>query len=133
MIIAVTGTNGAGKGTIVSHLLNRGFTHFSAREFITKEVLSRELPLNRDNTNSVANDLRKTHHPAYIIEKLYEEAVLRGGDSVIESIRAVGEEEFLKSKGILIWAVDADRKVRYERNILRGTDLDKITFEKFRE
>ncbi len=56
-----------------------------------------------------------------------------GGSAIIESIRAIGEAEFLKSKGVSIWAVDADRKVRYERNVLRGTDLDKISFEKFCE
>jgi dephospho-CoA kinase len=134
MIIGVTGTNGAGKGTVVEYLVkNKEFAHFSARGFITEEVVRRGLPVNRDNTNLVANNLRKTHHPAYIIEKLYKQAGTKGGDVVIESIRTVGEAEFLKSNGALIWAVDADRKVRYERIVLRSTELDKISFKKFCE
>lgn len=134
MIIGITGTNGAGKGTAVEYLVkDKGFAHFSARSFITEEILKRGLEVNRDNTNLVANDLRKIHHPAYVAEQLLERASTKGGDAVIESIRNMGEAEFLKSKGALIWAVDADRKVRYERSILRGTELDQISFEKFCE
>ena len=134
MIIGVTGTNGAGKGTVVDYLVkNKGFAHFSARGFITEEILRRGLEVNRDNTNLVANDLRKIYHPAYIAEQLFEQASAKGDNAIIESIRTVGEAEFLKSKSALIWAVDADRKVRYERSVLRGSDLDKISFEKFCE
>jgi len=134
MIIGITGTNGAGKGTVVEYLVkSRGFAHFSGRDFITEEIKRRGLEVNRDNTNLVANDLRKTHHPAYIAEELYERVLATGGNVIIESIRATGEAEFLKSKGALIWAVDADRKVRYERSVLRGSELDKISFEKFCE
>lgn len=134
MIIGLTGTNGAGKGTVVEYLVKqKGFTHYSGRAFITEEIKRRDLPVNRDNTNLVANDLRKTHGPAYIAEQQFARAERAGGDAVIESIRAIGEAEFLKSKGARIWGVDADRKVRYERSVLRGTDLDKISFEKFCE
>lgn len=134
MIIGITGTNGAGKGTVVEYLVEeKGFNHFSARGFISEEILRRGLEINRDNTNLVANDLRKTHGPAYIAEELYKQASSKGDDAVIESIRAIGEAELLKSRSALIWAVDADRKVRYERSVLRKTELDKISFEKFCE
>lgn len=133
IVVGITGTNGAGKGTVVETLVEKGFTHFSARGFIIEEIKKRGLPVNRDNTNFVANDLRKNNHPAIVIEKLYEQAVANNINAVIESVRTIGEAEFLKSKGALIWAVDADRKTRYERVVLRGTDLDKIPFEKFCE
>lgn len=133
MIIGITGTNGAGKGTIVEYLIRKEFTHFSVRDFIIEEIVRRGMPVNRDSTNVVANDLRKTRHPAYLVEQLLARAQAQKGNAIIESVRAIGEAEFLKSKGALIWAVDADRRVRYERSVLRGTALDKISFERFRE
>ena len=134
MIIGITGTNGAGKGTVVDYLVKqKGFTHYSGRAFITEEILKRGLPVNRDNTNLVVNDLRKTYGAGYIAEQQLARAQAKGGDAVIESIRAIGEAEFLKSQGAKIWGVDADRRERYERSVMRGTDLDKISFEKFCE
>lgn len=134
MIIGITGTNGAGKGTVVEYLIKqKGFTHYSARDFISTEVQKRGLPLHRDNTRLVANDLRKTHGATYIIESLYNHAVAEHVDAVIESVREIAGAQFLKSHGALLWAVDADRKIRYERSVLRGTELDKISFDKFCE
>lgn len=133
MIIGITGTNGAGKGTVVEFLKQQGFRHYSARDFIVEEVTRRGLPVNRDNTRLTANDLRREHGPGYVLIELYKRAVEGGGNAVLESMRTVGEAEALKEKGVIIWAVDADRKARYERSVLRGTDLDKISFEKFCE
>lgn len=132
MIIGVTGTNGAGKGTVVECLVEQfGFKHFSAREFILEEVKRRNLPLNRDSTTLVGNELRTEHGPSYIIEQLFARALEEGGDVVIESVRAIGEAEFLQSHGALLWAVDADRRMRYERITKRGSETDHVSFEKF--
>jgi dephospho-CoA kinase len=81
----------------------------------------------------VANDLRKTHSPSYVIESLYERARQAGKDAVIESIRTIGEADYLKSHGALLLAVDADRQVRYERIVLRGSATDRVSFEQFCE
>ena len=44
MIIGITGTLGAGKGTIASYLVKeKGFKHFSVREFLNKELQKRKL------------------------------------------------------------------------------------------
>lgn len=132
MIIGITGTNGAGKGTVVDYLVkNKSFVHGSARDLIREELARRSLELNRDNTRAVANDLRIKFGPGYLIEELFRRAQGRTGNTVIESLRVVGEAEFLKSKGALIWAVDADRKARYGRVVLRGSETDKISFEQF--
>ena len=134
MIIGITGTNGAGKGTVVDYLVKqKGFTHYSARNFIVEEVERRGMPVNRDSTNIVGNDLRATNGPGYIIEQLFAQAKGAGGSGVIESLRAVGEAEFLKAQGALLWAVDADRGARYERSIKRGSGTDHVTFEQFCE
>ena len=46
--IGITGTLGAGKGTIVDYLIqHRGFVHFSVRAFITEEINRRGREVNR--------------------------------------------------------------------------------------
>ena len=130
MIIGVTGTIGAGKGTLVDYLVERhGFTHYSVREFLIEEIEKRGMVPDRSAMRSVANELRAERGPAYIIESLYARALENGGDALIESIRAIGEAEFLKEKGAKILAVDADRKIRYERIQQRGASTDLVDFD----
>jgi dephospho-CoA kinase len=132
MIIGITGTNGAGKGTVVEYLVQKkGFSHFSARDFLVEEIRKRGMPENRSSTREVGGDLRKKFGPSYIAEQLYTQALEKGGDAILESIRTIGETEFLKSKGAFIGAVDADRKIRYERVEKRGSITDHLSFEDF--
>jgi len=99
IIIGITGTLGAGKGTIVEYLTkSRGFAHFSVRGFLLDEIRKRGLPENRDSMVVVANDLRKINSPSYITDQLFLQATNKGKDAVIESIRTPGEVESLKSK-----------------------------------
>ena len=134
MIIGITGTLGAGKGTIVEQLKKRGFKHFSARDFITKEIIKRGLPVNRDSMVLVANDLRSKHSPSYVAEQLFKLAEIEGGNCVIESLRTPAEIECLKSKGkFVLFAIDADAKLRYERVVARKSETDKISFDVFKE
>ncbi len=132
MIIGITGTNGAGKGTVVDYLVHtKGCNHFSARAFITEEIKRQGLPIDRPHMRQVANELRQMHGPAYVIEQLLHQAQATAGTSVIESIRTIGEAELLLSHGAQLWAVDADRKVRYERILTRMSETDHVTFEQF--
>lgn len=129
MIIGITGTNGAGKGAVVDYLVQKeGFKHYSARDFITEEIKRRELPVDRSSMREVANDLRLTHGPAYVIESLFKRAEDDGADAIIESVRAVGEAQFLKAHGALLIAVDAERASRYDRAVRRGSATDKVDF-----
>ena len=60
IIIGITGTIGAGKGTIVEYLTDKkGFTHYSVRSFLIDEIKKRGFEVNRDSMVLVANDLRK--------------------------------------------------------------------------
>jgi dephospho-CoA kinase len=131
-IIGVTGTLGAGKGTVVDYLAAKGFAHYSARDFIIREIERRGLPVNRDTMTVVANDLRATHSPSYIAETLCDEARSAGKNAVVESLRTEGEIAALRAKGhFLLIAIDADPKIRYERIVARGSETDNISFEKF--
>jgi dephospho-CoA kinase len=133
LIIGITGTLGAGKGTIVDYLTKtKGFKHFSVRQYLTEEIKKRNLPVNRDSMTEVANDLRKNHHPAYIIEQLYYKAVKEGHNAIIESIRTPGEVDFLRKKGnFYLFAVDAKPEIRYQRIKLRSSETDNVDFDTF--
>ncbi|MBX4192293.1 AAA family ATPase [Candidatus Parcubacteria bacterium] len=132
MIIGITGTLGAGKGTVADYLVAKhGFKHYSARDVWNEEIVKRGLPINRDNMVLIANDLRAKHGPDYFARTAIEKAKAAGVDAVIESIRAVGEAQTIQQNGGLVWAVDADVKTRYERIVVRQSESDKVTFDKF--
>lgn len=131
--IGITGTLGAGKGTIVDYLVqNKGFVHYSVRSFITEEIKRRNMPVNRDSMTEVGNDLRAQHSPSYIVEQLYAQAQASGCNCIIESVRTPGEIAALRGKSnFYLFAVDADPKVRYERAVLRGSETDHVSYETF--
>lgn len=133
IIIGITGTIGAGKGTVVDYLVShKNFAHYSARAFITEEVLLRGLPVNRDTVTATAKDMREKTGPCTVAEALYKKAYANGQNAIIESLRNTGEVSFLKGQAnFFLLGVDADRKVRYERIVKRNSDLDHVTYEKF--
>jgi len=133
LIIGITGTLGAGKGTIVDYLINqKRFKHFSVRSFLIEEIEKRGLIVNRDSMTKIANELRAQNSPSYIVDCLFLKAVSTGENCIIESIRTPGEIDSLKKKGrFILFAVDADPVVRYDRVVLRNSETDKISYETF--
>jgi len=135
LIIGITGTLGAGKGTVVEYLAGKkGFDHYSVRSFLLKEINRRGLPENRDSMVTVANDLRSQHGSSYVTDQLYYEAVGIGKNCIIESIRTPGEIDSLRKKGdFFLLAVDADPEIRYQRITERQSETDHISYETFIE
>src|SRR3989344_3951257 len=92
MIIGVTGTNGAGKGTVVDYLVSKkGFKHYSAREFIVEEVIKRtkadggNVVIESIRTIGEAEVLRKEGGFIFAVDAdphtRYERAVRRGSET----------------------------------------------------
>lgn len=134
MILGITGTIGAGKGTVVEYLVaKKGFTHYSVRDAITEEIIRRGLPVNRTNMNEVATDLRRNNVPEYYTSLFMNRAKTDGvSDYIMESIRNVREAENIKAHGGFILVVDAPENIRYARIQGRGTVTDHVTLEEFR-
>jgi dephospho-CoA kinase len=133
IILGITGTLGAGKGTVVDYLVNnKGFIHFSVRAFLVDELKHRKIPVNRDTMVLLANELRTTNNPAYIIEELYKQAAAADRNCIIESIRTPGEITALRENpGFVLMAVDADPKERYKRIQRRNSETDNISYSTF--
>lgn len=132
IIIGITGTLGAGKGTIVSFLKKKGFKHFSAREYIATQVKKEGLEVTRSTLFTVANKLRRKYGPSHVAEELFQDARKSKKNAVIESLRTPGEIESLKTKGnFYLFAVDASPELRYQRIVKRGSETDKIGYKEF--
>ena len=117
IIIGITGTLGAGKGTIVEYLVSeKGFAHYSVRSFLLEKIREQGLPENRDSMFNLANELRAIHGPSYVTDQLYNQALVAGENCVIESIRTPGEADSLRRNGnFFLLAVDAEQELRYQR------------------
>ncbi len=135
IIIGITGTLGAGKGTIVDYLtIEKGFSHFSVRGFLLEKIRELGLPENRDSMFNLANELRAEYGPAYVTDQLFEEAKKSGQNGIIESIRTTGEIDALRKKGdFYLFAVDADPKLRFDRIQLRKSVTDSVSYKTFVE
>jgi len=133
IILGITGTLGAGKGTIVDYLVReKGFAHYSVRGFLLERIRQLGLPENRDSMFHLANELRAEHGPSYVVDRLFEEAVRSGKNSIIESIRTTGEIDSLrKREGFYLLAVDAEPTLRYDRIRLRQSETDQVSYETF--
>ncbi len=132
-IIGITGTLGAGKGTVVEYLVkDKGFRHYSVRGFLREELERRNMPVNRDTLTAIANTLRAKHNPAYIAQQLIKQAKETGQNCIIESIRTPGEIQSLRAYDTFyLLAIDADPRVRYQRIRKRNSETDNISYHVF--
>lgn len=131
MIIGIAGTLGAGKGTVVEYLKERGFSHYSVSGMF-KAILESQGQVARREAYTWLGDSFRELGPAGPIAIQFAMARHEKGNVIIESIHDVPEAEFLKEKGAVIIGVDAPLELRYERIQGRGSEKDNVSFAEFR-
>jgi cytidylate kinase len=135
-VIAITGTNGSGKGVITDMLISRfNFKHQSARDLIYQKAKEQNLDIsNRDDMREFANKYVSSGRH-FISEFVRETNAISDEVYVIESIRRTVEidkmREVLQDR-LLVVAIDADLEVRYNRvSQIRKTEFDNVSLEEF--
>lgn len=133
MLLGIVGTLGAGKGTVVSYLKEKGFAHYSASG-VLREIIESEGGVPNRDTYTIMGDKLRELNPAGPIAILYDRSIENKDTmAIIESIHDVPEAEFLKRNGALLLGVDADLEIRYKRIKKRGSEKDNVTFEDFKK
>lgn len=131
MIIAITGTNAAGKDEAATYLESKGFAHFSLSDELREILQERKQEPTRENLIALGNELRKLYGNAYLTERVLEKA--QGTPHiVISSVRNPGELEPVKgTDNFKLIAIDAPPELRYRRDLSRGRIDSSTTFEEF--
>ena len=131
ILVGLTGTLGAGKGTVAHYFTRKGFHYTSCSDYLRSELKKRGIEENVDTLKSLGDSLRREHGPGYLSEQLLKTI---SGNTVIDSLRNPGEISVLKGQGrFFLIAVDAPQQIRYERIQTRQRAGDNVSFEKFKE
>lgn len=141
MIIGITGTNAAGKDTVVDLLKGKyGFRNYSLSDEIKYELVKRGLDYTRDNLIVTGNDLREKFGPGELAFRAIKRAENDKPENILfTSIRNPAEISGLKKifPDFKLIFIDAPIEMRYERAKKRGS-AGKIgeaeySFEQFKE
>lgn len=135
MVIGLTGTFSAGKDTVADYLKTKNFFFTSLSDFIRLECEKRGIPKDRDTLQKTANQMRALNGNDFFaklaIQKIKEQDSKK---SLVVSIRNIDELKKLRENPkFKLLAIDAPIELRYQRALLRESDKDKVSFEKFSE
>ena len=133
-IIAIGGTNGAGKDSVGEMLAERyNFLFVSVSDLLRDEARKRGLPIEREVLRSISAEWRREFGLGVLVDRAVEKAK-QGKYAGVAAVpmRNPGEAKRAQELGgKLIW-VDADPKVRYQRIFSRNRSAeDNKTFEEF--
>ena len=138
MIIAVVGMPGSGKSTVSEYLKGKGFGFVKFGQITLDEIKKRGLEPTEENEKTVREEIRKKHGPAayaiLIMQKVDE--LIKKGNVVADGLYSWIEYlEFKKKYGnqLVILAVYAPPKLRYERLTKRSSDYPDVGNRKFDE
>ncbi len=114
MIIGLTGTNAAGKTTIVNYLISKNFEHYSLSDILREELSHLGLKPTRENLINMGNELRRKYGSSVLADRV--KTKISSNNTVIDSIRNPSEVQSLQQlNNFFLIAVDAPVNLRYRR------------------
>ena len=141
-IIGIAGTNGAGKDS-VGHILaeEHGYLFVSVTDVMRAELKKRALPVDREHMRELSAEWRREFGYGVLIDRAIDtfKSALDSGSyngMAVASLRNPYEADRVHELGGVVWWVDADPKLRFER-IQRNAATrarageDEKTFEEF--
>lgn len=133
MTIGITGAFGSGKSTAAKFFESKGYRKISlAQEFLEPELRRRGRKITRKILQDIGNEWRKKYGSGVLAARAV--AVIRKSsikNAVIDGIRNAGEIlELRKQKKFILFAIIADRKIRFDR-LKKLKRREKLTWELF--
>lgn len=114
MIIGLTGTNAAGKTTVLQYLQSKNFEIYSLSDVLRDELAKRGTAATRANLIRIGNELRKQYGASVLADRIKSQ--IRTSRAVVDSIRNPAEIQSLRQSGnFFLIAVDAPAELRFER------------------
>ena len=131
MLIGLTGTNAAGKGTIAKYLEKKSFYYESLSNILRAYLDKKGIPISRESLINEGNELRKLHGN-YILAEILLNELNPINNYVIDSIRNPYEIAMLKeTRDFFLMGVIAPPELRFERIKKRNRENDPKTLEDF--
>lgn len=141
-IIGIAGTNGSGKDT-VGHILasQHNYLFLSVTEILRMELRRQGQPVERENMRELSAAWRREYGYGVLIDRTFEEYEYQKQSQdfagvAIASLRNPYEADRIHELGGVVWWLDADPRLRYDRiqanASSRGrSEEDTKTFEQF--
>jgi dephospho-CoA kinase len=136
LIVLIAGMPGSGKSVVSRVARSMGLPVYVMGDVVREEAARRGIEPTPSNLNMLARRLREEYGPTVVAERVAEK--LRSdsdsGIAVIDGVRSLAEVEVFERLGeVVIVAVHASPRTRFERLRRRGRPGDPRTWEEFRQ
>ncbi len=132
LYLGLTGTNAAGKTSLLEFLIQKGFSNYSLSDILREELQKRQQTITRANLIQIGNELRYQFGAGVLAERILKH--LNAQKAVIDSIRNPSEIKVLRGlSNFFLLAIDAPIEIRFERARLRQRDESATDLDSFRQ
>lgn len=132
-VILITGMPGSGKTTLAEYIGRRGYRIINMGDTVRELASSWGLEPTAQNLGLIAERIRREEGEAAIAKRCIDRIKKRALDRIlIDGIRSLEEvDAFKESFEVILLAVHASPKTRFERILKRGRKDDTLSWEEF--